>query len=67
MPLSGGFRRTTQRNGREVNEFLARASLLLPRFSLTGFVRLSRHRGLRPIAEDGTRVGLLANTRFLGL
>jgi hypothetical protein len=66
LSLSGGVRRTTQRNGREVNEALARASLLLPRLSLTGFVHYRDTEGIAD-PEDGTRVGMLANTRFLGL
>ena len=70
VPLSAGFRRTTQRDGRKVNEFAARASLVLPRVSLTGFV-LHRDTEDRDDDEedvqDGTRVGLLANTRFLGV
>jgi hypothetical protein len=66
IPLSAGFRRTTQRNGREVNELLTRASLILPRMSLTGFV-LHRDTEGGSGAEDGTSVGVLANTRLLGL
>ena len=66
VPISGGFRRTTQRDGREANEFLARASLLQPRFSLTGFLVYRDTEGAVH-SEDGMRVGLLANTRFLGL
>jgi len=66
LSLSGGFRRTTQRGGREVNEVLGRASLLLPRLSLTGFVHYRDTEGIAD-PEDGTRVGVLANTRFLGL
>jgi hypothetical protein len=67
MPLSAGFRRTTQRDGRKVNEFLARASLILPRLSFTGFVL---HRDTEDDEEgldDGMRIGLLANTRLLGV
>jgi hypothetical protein len=66
LSLSGGLRRTTQRNGREVNEMLARASVFLPRISLTGFVHYRDTEGTAE-PEDGTRVGMLANTRFLGL
>jgi hypothetical protein len=71
VPLTAGFRRTTQRDGRKVNEILARASLTLPRMTLTGFV-LQRGTededdGDREDPEDGTRLGLLANTRLLGL
>ena len=66
VPLAASFRRTTQRNGKEVNEVLARASLILPRASLTGFVL---HRGVSGGGDEdeGTNVGMLANTRFLGL
>jgi len=70
IPLSAGFRRTTQRDGRTVNELLARASLALPRMSLTGFVLHRQTEGEdddEEDPEDGTRVGLLANTRILGL
>jgi hypothetical protein len=66
MPISAGLRRTTRRDGREVNEFLARASLLRPRFSLTGFIGYRDTQGFDAI-DDGMRVGLLANTRFLGV
>jgi hypothetical protein len=70
IPLSAGFRRSRQRDGREANEFMLRASLMLPRVSLTGFVL---HRQTEDDErderndEDGTRLGLLANTRLLGL
>ena len=70
LPLSAGFRRTTQRDGKNVNEILARASLMLPRLSFTGFVL---HRETENDDDDeqdigdGTRVGLLANTRILGM
>ena len=65
VPLSLGARRSTQRDGREVNEVLARASLILPSLSLTGFVQHRESQGARAFG-DGTRVGVLANTRFLG-
>jgi hypothetical protein len=70
VPLSAGFRRTTQRDGRDVNELVARASLILPRLSLTGFVLHRQTEDGRDDEEDfddGTRVGLLANTRLLGV
>jgi hypothetical protein len=66
VPLAAGFRRTTQRDGKEVNEFLTRASLILPRVALTGYVTYRDTRGGNDF-DDGTRVGLLANTRFLGI
>lgn len=69
VPLSLGFRRTTERDGRKVNEILARASLMLPRVSLTGFVlhRETEDDDNLDDYDDGTRVGLLANTRVLGM
>jgi hypothetical protein len=70
IPLSAGFRRTTQRDGRKVNEFAARASLVLPRMSFTGFVLHRETEGdddEDADFDDGTRVGLLANTRLLGV
>ena len=67
IPLSFGFRRTSQRDGRKVNEILGRASLVLPRMSFTGFMLHRQTEGDgRDNPEDGTSVGLLANTRFLG-
>lgn len=66
VPLSAGFRRTTQRDGRKVNEMLMRASLILPRMALTGFViRRTTQGGSND--DDGFQTGVLANTRFLGL
>jgi hypothetical protein len=50
---------------------MARASLMLPRTSLTGFVLHRSTEGAREgdgqDIDDGTRVGLLANTRVFGL
>jgi hypothetical protein len=43
-----------------------RASLMLPRMALTGFVIRRDTEGAND-DEEGTSVGLLANTRFLGL
>jgi hypothetical protein len=65
VPLSAAFHRTRQRDGKEVNEVLLRGSLILPRMALTGFV-LHRDTEGGTGEEDGTSVGLLANTRFLG-
>jgi hypothetical protein len=66
LPLAAGFSRTSRRDGREVNEFLMRASLLMPRFAITGFVLHRDAAGYRD-DEEGTEVGLLANTRLLGV
>ena len=65
VSLSAGWR-SSRRAGREVNEVLARASLFLPRVSLTGFVLHRDTAGFDDV-EDGTRVGLLANTRLFGV
>jgi len=70
ISVSGGLSRTTQRDGRKVNEILARASLMLPRLSLTGFVLHRSTEGDHDDEqdlEDGLKVGLLANTRILGV
>jgi hypothetical protein len=66
VPVSAGFRRTERQNGQIVNEWLARASLIVPRLALTGY--LSHRVVSGPImAEEGTAAGVLANTRILGL
>jgi len=65
VPVAAGFRRSVQRDGRKVNEWLARASLVLPRLSLTAaFTRRQMVGGYSN--EEGSAVALLANTRFLG-
>jgi hypothetical protein len=64
MPLSLSYRRSSQRDGRDVDELMGRASLILPRMSLTGFVLHRRGSGG---SGDGTVAGMLANTRFFGL
>jgi hypothetical protein len=65
IPIAAGFRRTTERTGREVNEFLLRGSLILPRAAFTGFV-VHRDTVGGYDEEEGTDIGMLANTRFLG-
>ena len=66
FPLSLGFQRTEKRNGQKVNEWLARASIVLPRLALTGM--LVHRQVIGPLLTDeSTAVGLLANTRILGL
>ncbi|HEU4650342.1 MAG TPA: carboxypeptidase regulatory-like domain-containing protein, partial [Croceibacterium sp.] len=69
MPVSLGANRTTQRDGRKVNEIYARASLMLPRLSFTGFVlhRETEDDDDEVDFDDGTRFGLLANTRLFGV
>jgi len=66
VPVSAGFRRTERQNGQTVNEWLARASLIVPRLALTGYLSHRQVTGPVP-ADEGTAVGLLANTRVLGL
>ncbi len=66
VPLAAGLRRTTRRDGREVNEYLMRGSLILPRGSLTGFVVRRQVSGGYD-EDEGMLVGALANTRLLGL
>ncbi|MBO9517899.1 MAG: carboxypeptidase regulatory-like domain-containing protein [Porphyrobacter sp.] len=66
ISLSGGVKHTERRDGTEVNDAVARASLLMPRISLTGYVAYRDTVG-NTDWDDGTRVGVLANTRFLGL
>ncbi|KRA81545.1 collagen binding domain-containing protein [Altererythrobacter sp. Root672] len=66
ISLSGGIKRTDRRDRSEVNEAAVRASLLMPRVSLTGYVAYRDTVG-NSDWDDGTRIGLLANTRFLGL
>jgi hypothetical protein len=66
VPLQLGLRHETLRDGSKVNEWLMRGSLSLPRVSLTaelGQVKTERPYG-PPAAEDGMRLGLLANTRI---
>jgi hypothetical protein len=65
VPVGLGFTRSVRSDGKEVNEWLARASLVLPRLSLTGVVTDRQVSGTRA-TEEGLSVGLLANTRLLG-
>ena len=65
VPVSGGYNRTVQTDGRKVNEWLARASLILPRMVLTGEV-IDRQVSGGPVDDEGLSFGLLANTRVLG-
>lgn len=67
MPVSAGFRRTERRNGQMVNEWLARASLVLPRLTLTGLLTHRQVSGGLLGNDDATSIALLANARILGL
>ena len=66
IPVGAGFKRTVMTDGRTVNEWLARASLVFSRLSLTGMVTQRSTSGGTPY-EDGTTVSMLANTHFLGM
>jgi hypothetical protein len=66
LPVAVGFKRTVRADGQKVNEWLARASLILPRLSLTA--ALTKKSGSDLATDDrGTRLEMLANTRLLGL
>jgi hypothetical protein len=65
VPIGLGYTRSNQSDGRNVNEWLARASLVLPRISFTGVVTERQVSGGRADTE-GLSLGLLANTRVLG-
>ena len=65
VPVGFGYTRSVQSDGRKVNEWLARASLVLPRVSLTGLVTERQVSGGRA-ENEGLSLGLLANTRVLG-
>nr|WP_166177735.1 carboxypeptidase regulatory-like domain-containing protein [Altererythrobacter segetis] len=65
VPVGAGYTRSVLADGRKVNEWLARASLVLPRLSLTGVITDREVSGGRADTE-GLSVGMLANTRVLG-
>ena len=65
VPVSLGYTRSVQRNGQMVNQWLAQASLILPRVSLTGVVTDKQVTG-GTAYDEGISVGLLANTRIFG-
>ena len=66
VPISVGFRRVEARNGQTVNEGLLRGSLILPRLALTGYVAERWSNDVYG-PQDGTTVGVLANTRVAGV
>lgn len=65
VPVGLGYTYTVQSDGRKVNEWLARASLILPKVSLTGVV-IDRQASGAQTDTEGLSLGLLANTRVLG-
>src|SRR6185312_6346344 len=65
VPVSLGYTRSVQSTGQMVNQWLAQASVILPRVSLTAVVTDKQvTRGT--MFDEGISVGLLANTRILG-
>ncbi len=65
IPVGMHYGYTVRTDGKKVNEWLARASLMLPKVSLTGMLMDRRVSG-GATDEEGLSVGLLANTRVLG-
>jgi hypothetical protein len=65
VPIGLGYTRSALSDGRQVNEWLARASLVLPRISFTGVVTDREVSGGKADTE-GLSLGLLANTRVAG-
>jgi hypothetical protein len=65
VPIGFGYTRSVLSDGRKVNNWLARASLMLSRLSLTGVVNEQRVSGGASDTE-GLSFNLLANTRVLG-
>jgi hypothetical protein len=65
LPVSGSYRRSETRDGQVVNETLARGGVILPRLTLTTYL-LDRHTSGFDGPQDGTFVGLLANTHLAG-
>jgi len=65
VPVALGYTRTQQSNGQLVNQWLAQASLILPRVSLTAEL-IDKQVAGATIYDEGISFGLLANTRILG-
>jgi hypothetical protein len=65
FPVGVGYTRSVLADGRKVNNWLARASLMLSRLSLTGVVNEQQVSGGTSDTE-GLSFNLLANTRVLG-
>jgi hypothetical protein len=65
LPVSASYRRSETRDGQVVNEVLARGGVILPRLTLTAYVLDRRTSGFEG-PQDGTVLGLLANTHVAG-
>jgi hypothetical protein len=66
VPVALGFKRTVRTDGQMVNEWLARASIIFPRLSLTAAITNKSVSG-GSLDDEGTSIAMLANTHFLGL
>ena len=66
MPVSANYQGTATRDGRTANIALARGGVILPHLALTAYV-LDRWTDGFHDPTDGTRLGLLANTRIAGI
>ncbi len=66
FPVAFGFKRTVHTDGRKVNEWLARAGLVLPRVMLTAIITNHTVSGGSPDDAEGTSLGLLADAHVLG-
>jgi hypothetical protein len=65
VPIGFGYTRSVLSDGRKVNNWLARASLMLSRISLTGVLN-EQQVTHGTTDEEGLSFNLLANTRVLG-
>jgi hypothetical protein len=66
VPVALGFKRTVRADGQKINEWLARASLIMPHLSLTAAI--TNRTVTHGVSDDeGTSVAVLANTSVLGL
>jgi hypothetical protein len=65
IPVGMHYSYAVRTNGKRVNEWLARASLMLPKVSLTGML-IDRRVSGGATDDEGLSLGLLANTRVLG-
>jgi hypothetical protein len=65
VPIGFGYTRSALTDGRIVNNWLARASLMLSRISLTGVLN-DQHVSHGTTDNEGLSFNLLANTRVLG-
>jgi hypothetical protein len=70
LPLQAGFRLEDRHDGTRITEWLLRSSIVSGRVALTaelGELRTASPYGPQAAADDGLRLGVLANARFGGL